>query len=75
MSNTSASKIKEKYVKKSSNTFIDTRKMRGLQAEINKIESIIKVVLDERIDVKEIIRLKNRINKLTSIINSKLTKF
>ena len=71
--NSKALAIKDKYIKRSTDTtFVDTRKKRGLQAEINKVESIRRIIMNHNIDSAEMIRMRIELNKLISIIDEQL---
>lgn len=71
--NTKAASLAGKYIRQSSpENMVDTRKKRGLQAEINKMDAIRKTILNSKIDDKELLRFKMEVNKLLYVIESQL---
>lgn len=72
--NSTAAAMANRYIRQTSpeNT-VDTRKKRGLQAEINKMDAIRKIVLNNKIDDKELLRFKAEVNKLLYVVESQLT--
>ncbi len=73
--NTNAANLVDKYIRQTSPyNMVDTRKRRGLQAEINKIDAIRKVILNSKIDDKELLRFRVELNKLVYVIDSQLVE-
>lgn len=71
--NATAEKAANKYIRQTSpDNMVDTRKKRGLQAEINKMDSIRKIILNSKIDDKELLRFKAEVNKLLYVVESQL---
>ena len=73
--NSTATSIVGKYIRHiSQENVIDTRKRRGLQAEINKMDAIRKTILNSKIDDKELLRFKTEVNKLLYVIDNQLSE-
>lgn len=73
--NSNAATLAGKYIRQTSpENFVDTRKRRGLQAEINKLDAIKKLILNSKIEDKELLRFRTEVNKLIYVIESQLTK-
>lgn len=71
--NKQASELAGKYIRQTSpENVVDTRKMRGLQAEINKLDAIRKVILNNNVDDRELIRFRTELNKLYTLVNNKV---
>lgn len=71
--NTNAASLAGKYIRQSSpENMIDTRKKRGLQAEINKMDAIRKTILNSKIDDKELLRFRVELNKLLYVVDNQL---
>ncbi len=72
--NSSANSLKEKYIRRNSmNSIVDTRKRRGVQAEINKIESMFRTLTEYNIEDNELVRLRIELTKLISFIDDRLS--
>lgn len=72
--NPHAAKLTEKYIKTTiGSNSVDSRKKRGLQAEINKLEAIHRTIITNNIDAKELLRIKIELNKLYSTVQEKLS--
>lgn len=72
--NNSAANVARKYIRTTSpENVVDTRKKRGLQAEINKLAAIKKVVLTNNIEDKELLRIRAEINSLLYAVDAKVT--
>lgn len=72
--NSTAASLAGKYIRKTSpENMVDTRKRRGLQAEINKMDAIRKLILNSKIDDKELLRFRIEVNKLLYVVESQLT--
>lgn len=70
--NSTAAALAGRYIRKNStDAVIDTRKKRGLQAEINKLDAIRKTVLNSRIDEKELLRFRTELNKLMHTVDER----
>lgn len=71
--NKNAEELARKYISQSSST-TDTanRPKRGLQAEINKVEAIRRVIGTKDFDPMELSRFKTVINNLTQTIDFKI---
>lgn len=71
--NQHAEKLMSKYIKKvSPENIVDTRKKRGLQAEINKMDAIRRVIINHRIDESELLRFRTELNKLLHTVDSQI---
>ena len=71
--NKQASALAGKYIRQTSpENVVDTRKKRGLQAEINKLDAIRKVILNNNVDDKELMRFRTELNKLSALVSSKV---
>lgn len=69
-----AEKAASKYIRQTSpENMVDSRKKRGLQAEINKMDSIRKLILNSKVDNKELLRFKAEVNKLLYVVENQLT--
>lgn len=71
--NTTAKNIQQKYIRTTSpGNLVDTRKKRGVQAEINKLDAIRKSISDTKtvIEFKELARLKAELHKLAGLVDS-----
>ena len=72
--NSSANSLKEKYIRRNiMNSIVDTRKRRGVQAEINKIESMFRALTEYNIEDNELVRLRIELTKLISFIDDRLS--
>lgn len=73
--NAVAAGLASRYIKASSTVepTMDSRRKRGLQAEINKVESIRKVILNSNIDTNELLRFRTELNKLVNMIDGRLS--
>lgn len=72
--NSNAASLAGKYIRQTSpENMVDTRKRRGLQAEINKMDAIRKLILNSKIEDKELLRFKTEVNKLLYVVESQLT--
>ncbi len=70
--NNHAKSLTEKYIRKTTpSNYIETRKKRGVQAEVNKLEAIRRGISDSKtvIDYHELIRLRNEIAKLGEVVD------
>lgn len=68
--NTPAKKLADKYIQKATDaSFVDTRKGRGLQAEILKLDSIKKILLTSKISERELLRFRGEVTSLLSTTN------
>ncbi len=68
-----AATVAGKYVIKASGASAEKEgPKRGLQAEINKIEAIRKVIGTKNIDTKELMRIRTSLNTLTQMIDQRL---
>lgn len=72
--NSNAATLAGKYIRHTSpENMVDTRKRRGLQAEINKMDAIRKLILNSKIEDKELLRFRTELNKLLYVVESQLT--
>lgn len=71
--NSTAELLVDKYIRNSStDNVVDTRKRRSLQSEIYKLDAVRKIILNNKIDDKELLRFKAEVNKLLYTIESQL---
>lgn len=71
--NQNATGISSKYIRKASSDHLPTKvKTRGLQAEINRLESVRKSIQKDNIERSELLRFLTELNRLTNITNELL---
>ncbi|QDJ96445.1 hypothetical protein Xoosp13_259 [Xanthomonas phage Xoo-sp13] len=68
--NSRASLLSAKYIRQASpDMMLPPTKKRGLQAEINKIDSVRKTIINNNIDKMELLRFRTELQKLVSATN------
>lgn len=69
--NSNAATLAGKYIRQTSpENIVNVRKKRGLQSEINKLESIKKIIINNDIQDKELLRFRIELSKLLDVVTN-----